>query len=102
MTNNLLTIEQQVDIIQKQTKLYKFLLAHPELQDYQIKLHDTMVHMTPIQRCVYLNTIMQEKRIKLEDKFKEINTLSNYVLEQVEEIKTNINEVLDGRDKNTD
>ena len=97
-----LTTEQKVDIIQKQTKLYHFLLAHPELQEMQMKLYDEMAGLSPMQRCIKLTTRMRQNQLILGDKLKEIAELSKEVSKGLTNIVESLKKEIETNGGNTD
>lgn len=91
-----LTIEQKVLLIQKQTALYKYLLAHPELQQYQIDLSDELNGLTPIQRCIVLTTKMRENQLKIADDFADVQALANTIQSTIEKLQSDLKELQNG------
>ena len=88
-----LTIEQKVLLIQKQTALYKYLLAHPELQQYQIDLSDELNGLTPIQRCIVLTTKMRENQLKIAEDFADVQALSQDIQTKLEKLQSDMKEL---------
>ena len=91
-----LTIEEKVLLIQKQTALYKYLLAHPELQQYQIDLSDELNGLTPIQRCIVLTTKMRENQLKIADDFADVQALSQDIQTKLEKLQSDMKELTNG------
>jgi hypothetical protein len=91
-----LTIEQKVLLIQKQTALYKYLLAHPELQQYQIDLSDELNGLSAIQRCIVLTTKMRENQLKIVDNSADVQELIKDIQTKLEKLQSDMKELTNG------
>lgn len=90
-----LTIEEKVLISQKYSKLYKFLLDHPELQEFQWELTDQLATLSPAQRCIVLTTKLRENQLKLQDHIAEYNELVQKAVSDIHNIIDKVKKEID-------